>query len=168
MAKIEVTKEQERVLQSKGYVVKPVTDVVYNRRSFWDPHKDESGQVMGWTRPLPADGLRMNRYLAKGFLLQDPDGNFAPPPGHFRRDKGIASPGVKAVTTGGQDVGEKGEEITKTLQCPICQKDFPDNDSLIHHMIYHRSKVKKVKAKKSKRGKSRKSKKSGANSPEEV
>ena len=149
MAKIEVTEEQKKILRGKGYVVKAPYDHSYNRRSFWDPHEDEKGNVMGWTRPLPADTLRMNRYLAKGFLLQDPQGHTSPPPGHFGRAKPMVSPGRKTVS------GKKVVDAPHTAQglpCPFCEQVFPDKDSLINHMIYHRSTKAKKSAKKSKRG----------------
>lgn len=155
MAKIEMTPEQKRELASKGFVVKPTTDVVSNRRYYWDPRKDEKGNTMGWTRPLPGDSVRMNFYMRKGFKLEDPEGNLAPPPGHFRqRIQPMASPTKPhEVGIGKGEIGQKSNEAAQGLQCPICQKDFPDTDTLVHHMIYHRSKAKKVKAKKSKRGK---------------
>lgn len=160
MAKIEVTPEQERELKGKGYAIKPAVDVVSNRRHYWDPRKDEGGNVMGWTSPLPGDALRMNFYMRKGFRLEDPDGNMAPPPGYFRRAiQPMAVPAKPVeVGVGSGEIGQKADEVAHGLRCPICQKDFPDTDTLVHHVIYHRSKAKKVKAKKSKRGKSNKSK----------
>jgi hypothetical protein len=156
LAKIDVTPEQERELKSKGYAVKPVTDVVSNRRSYWDPRKDEEGNVMGWTLPLPGDTARMNFYLRKGFKLEDPEGNLGPPPGYFRRNLTPMLAPTKApeVGVGSGEIVQKSAGTTPILRCPICQKDFPDTDTLVHHMIYHRSRAKKVKAKKSKRGKS--------------
>jgi len=165
LAKIEVTSEQERELKSRGFVVKPVTDEVSNRRHYWDPHKDEKGNVMGWTRPLPGDAVRMNFYMRQGFRLEDPDGNVAPPPGHFlRRTPPILTPReVREVGVGSGEVGQK--QILGTapvLQCPICQKDFPDTDTFVHHMIYHRSRKAKVKAKVNlKRARNKNNKKGG-------
>ena len=160
MAKIEMTSEQERELKSKGFVAKPAIDIVSNRRNYWDPRKDEEGNVMGWTLPLPGDTARMNFYLRKGFKLEDPDGNLGPPPGFFRRNLTPMLAPMKAkaheVGVGSGEIVQKSEGVTPILRCPICQKDFPDADTLVHHMIYHRSKAKKVKAKKSKRGKSQK------------
>jgi hypothetical protein len=157
-----MTPEQERELKSKGYAVKPVTDVVSNRRFYWDPRLDEKGNVMGWTRPLPGDTARMNFYLRRGFKLEDPDGNLGPPPGFFRRNLTPMLVPAKAKTlevgVGSGEIGQKSDGVIPGLRCPICQKEFPDADTLVHHMIYHRSKAKKVKAKKSKRGKSNKSK----------
>jgi hypothetical protein len=155
LAKIEVTPEQKKELDSKGFVAKPAVDIVSNRRSYWDPRKDEKGNVFGWTHPLPGDTVRMNFYLRKGFKLEDPEGHIAPPPGYFnRRMPAIPSPAkAHEVGTGKGEIGQKGE--TTMLQCPICQKEFPDADTLVHHMTYHRSKGAKKKAKKTKRAKLR-------------
>lgn len=161
MAKIDVTPEQERELKSKGFVAKPVTDVVSNRRSYWDPRKDEGDNVMGWTLPLPGDTARMNFYLRKGFKLEDPDGNLGPPPGYFRRNLTPMLAPMKAkaheVGVGSGEIVQKSDGITPILRCPICQKDFPDADTLVHHMIYHRSAKSKSKGRKPKRGKKIKS-----------
>lgn len=159
MATIEVNEQQKSELKSRGFVIKDAVDVVSNRRHFWDPRLDESGQVMGWTRPLPADPLRMNTYLARGFMLQDPQGRMAPPRGYFMRSTPpIASPHeTKAVVV--ENVYER--------KCPICGKVFPDNDSLITHMIHHRSgEAKKKASKKPKRCK--KVSKIRGESPKEV
>lgn len=165
MAKIEVTPEQERELKSKGYAVKPAIDIVSNRRSYWDPRKDEKGNVMGWTRPLPGDTARMNFYLRKGFKLEDPDGNVGPPLGYFRsRTPAMSIP--DEVGTGKGEIGQKSKGITPELRCPICQKDFPDADTLVHHMSYHRSARAKAKARKTKRGRARiAQRKIGTNNP---
>jgi len=173
LAKIEMTSEQERELKSKGFVAKPAIDIVSNRRNYWDPRKDEEGNVMGWTLPLPGDTARMNFYLRKGFKLEDPDGNLGPPPGFFRRNiepmlvptkakahevgTGEGEIGTINVpiyeTSTEEDVRTRGlEAIKKFLTCPICQKEFPDADKLVHHMTYHRSAQAKSKARKPKRG----------------
>jgi hypothetical protein len=165
LAKIEMTPEQKRELASKGFVAKPAIDIVSNRRFYWDPRKDEKGKVMGWTRPLPGDTARMNFYLRKGFKLEDPDGNIGPPPGYFRRNLTpmLAPTKVKTheVGTGKGEIGQKSEGVTPGLQCPICQKEFPDADTLVHHMSYHRSAKAKSKARRPKRGKVMKSNKGG-------
>ena len=159
MATIEVTPEQKRELASKGYAVKPVYDVVSNRRSYWDPRKDEKGRVFGWTRPLPGDSARMNFYMRKGFRLEDPDGNMGPPPGYFRARSieatKVPSTKPKEVGTGSGEIVAKGNGETPALRCPICQRDFPDTDTLVHHMIYHRSTKAKKNGRKLKRGKSK-------------
>jgi len=154
LAKIELTPTQEAELKSKGMLAKPVTDVVSNRRCYWDPRKDEAGNVMGWTRPLPGDTVRMTFYLNKGFKLEDPDGNIAPPPGYFqRRITPISTPKkVTQVGAGEGQVGQKKVEGPSAFKCPICQKDFPGPDALVHHMTYHRSAKAKAKARKPKRG----------------
>lgn len=154
MAKIEVTPDQERELKKTGYVVKPVYDAVNVRRHFWDPHKDEKGNVMGWTRPLPADARRLNNYLRYGFRLQDPEGNMAPPPGYFRkRMAAMPSPGIAQASnvSSGEIVKKPVKEgVPGAFECGICHQWFPDTDSLIHHMIYHRSAKAKAEAKKEK------------------
>ena len=168
MAKIEVTPAQEKELNSRGFAIKPAVDVVSNRRCYWDPHKDEKGNVMGWTRPLPGDALRMNFYMRNGFKLEDPDGNLAPPPGYFRRSiQPMATPKkAPEVGVGSGEIGQKSSEATQGLRCPICHRDFPDADTLVHHMFYHRSKANKVKAQKSKRGRARiAQRKIGTNNP---
>lgn len=156
MAKIDVTPEQERELKSKGFVAKPAIDIVSNRRNYWDPRKDEKDNVMGWTRPLPGDTARMNFYLRKGFKLEDPDGNIAPPPGYFRRNliPMLAPTKAKAheVGVGSGKIVQKSDGVTPGLRCPICQREFPDADTLVHHMTYHRSAKAKSKARKPKRG----------------
>ena len=141
---IELTPKEAQELKSKGMLARQATDVRTNRRCYWDPHLDEKGKVMGWTRPLPGDSLRMTFYLRHGFMLQDPDGNTAPPPGYFLR-RTPPTPTPREVTP------EVGKE-SQGLQCPICGRSFLDADTLVHHMTYHRSAKAKAKARKPKRG----------------
>ena len=66
---------------------------------------------------------------------------------------------VKApeVGVGSGEIGQKSSEATQGLRCPICHRDFPDADTLVHHMTYHRSAKAKSKARRPKRGKKIKS-----------
>ena len=155
MAKIEMTPDQEKELRSKGFVAKPAIDIVSNRRYYWDPRKDEKGNVMGWTRPLPGDTVRMNFYLRNGFKLEDPDGIVGPPPGFFRRNLTPMLAPTKAleVGVGKGEIGQKNNEETQEIKCPLCPKTFPDADTFVHHMTYHRSAKAKSKARRPKRGK---------------
>ncbi len=124
--------DEKAELDRAGYFV---TDkgvkVVRNYRSYYDPRKDEKGNVMGWTQPMPSDPLRMLRYLRKGFLLQDPEGHMSPPK-PMRID-----PRLLVVPLPGQ--------IPQVIQCPLCERTFQDKDALISHMPIHKGKGKGVK-----------------------
>ncbi len=149
MPEIKVTPQQEKELKSKGYAIKPAYDEVSNRRYYWDPRKDENGNAMGWTRPLPGDTLRMNYYLRKGLKLEDPEGNTAPPPGYFRR-RTPAMP-VPQDTEGLAEVSVTHDEVPPqnkkdaVLRCPLCEKEFPDSETLLKHMRRHESRKNKSK-----------------------
>jgi hypothetical protein len=143
MPQINLTPEQKKDLESKGFAVKEAYDEISNRRSYRDPHKDEEGNVMGWTLPLPGDSLRMNYYLQKGFELKDPDGNTAPPPGYFRRRMPIIpTPKANGQVNKSVTHDEVPPKKDSVLRCPLCGQEFPDSETLIKHMLRHKKREK--------------------------
>ena len=153
-------KELENELQKRGYDPKLVlgkgfgasenVPIRTNRRHYWDPRKDESGNVMGWTTPLPGDPLRFTLYLRNGFMPTDPEGHTAPPSEFFRRFRPTAA--SKVINT--QPVAVIEVAGNGHLTCPICQQGFEDKAELITHITRHKSKPRPMKAKK--RGKKKK------------
>ena len=63
---VKLTPQQKMELEGKGFAFEFLTNVIQNRRPYWDPKSNS------WTAPLPADKPRMARYLRKGFMLEKP------------------------------------------------------------------------------------------------
>ena len=64
----------------------------------------------------------------------------------------MASPsGTQNIGVKKGEIGQKSNGESHELECPICHRDFPDTDTLVHHMTYHRSAKAKSKAGKPKR-----------------